>query len=442
MKRVFVLLVLLGGWLLFAAPPASAHVEIISSAPSDGSRLSGAPPVVSVRLSENIGVQPNSLQVVDQQGKRADTGPVFQPGEVAEELAVRLRPGLPEGSYLVEYAFVSADSHPVRGTFAFVIGTGPLITSAGAVSAATGTDPVVDALFTAFRWVSFLAVALLGGLVFALYCRPAARVDPRVLRLLSLGCLLTAVAAIAALVLQGPYTAGRGVPAVFDSDMLTATLRVAYGKLLLLRVVAAGLLWWLIRRLLVPEGELREHLRGRYENLTMVSGFVVLLSFSATGHAVTDSLMFFSVTADIAHFGAMAVWIGGLVQLALCLRRPTPEEDVEAVVGRFSRIAITAVAVLLATGVYLVLRNVPSIPALWTTTYGIILLVKLAGFAALLLLANVSRRAVQRGIVGREHGGVLTEPLNRLRLAVGIEVAIAAAVLALAAILSSISPTG
>ncbi|HEY3482453.1 MAG TPA: copper resistance protein CopC, partial [Streptomyces sp.] len=320
MKRFFVLLLMLGGWLLFAAPPASAHVEIISSTPADGSRLGGAPPVVSVRLSENIGIQPNSLQVVNQQGERADTGPVFQPGDVAEEVAVRLRPGLPDGSYLVEYAFVSADSHPVRGTFAFVIGAGPLITSAGAVSAATGTDAAVDALFTAFRWVSFVAVALLGGLVFALYCRPAARVDPRVLRILSLGCLLTGLTAVAALVLQGPYTAGRGVSAVFDPDLLTATLRVAYGKLLLLRLVAAGVLWWLVRRLLVPEGELREHLRGRYENLTMVAGFVVLLSFSATGHAVSDSLMFFSITADIAHFGAMAVWIGGLVQLALCLR--------------------------------------------------------------------------------------------------------------------------
>jgi len=440
-RRAAALLLFLGGLLLLGASPASAHVQIISSTPGDGSRLSAAPAQVSVRLSENIGIQPNSLHVVDRQGAPADTGPVFQPGENAQEFAIRLRPGLPDGSYLIEYAFVSADSHPVRGTFAFVVGNGPLITSAGAVSAATGTDGVVNALFTTFRWVSFLAVALLGGLVFVQTCRPAGRTDPRARALLRIGCGLAAATAVAGFFLQGPYVAGKGLSALFDPSMIEATWRVAYGKLLVLRLVAAGTLAVLLPRLLVPADALSQRLRFRYENIALVSGLVVLLSFSATGHAITDPILLLSISADMAHFGAIAIWAGGLAQLALCLRRPAPDEEVGPVVERFSRIAAIAVCVIVVSGTYLAFRYVPSVSALWTTTYGRLLLLKLAGFALLLALANVSRQAMFRGITGRGRG-VLTAELTRLRLAVGAEVALLAVVLGLAAMLSSISPAG
>ncbi|MFD9894029.1 copper resistance CopC/CopD family protein [Amycolatopsis sp. NPDC059027] len=445
-RRGLTLLLFLAGWLglgVLAAAPASAHVEIISATPRDGTRLGTSPAQVSVVLSENVGIQPGAIHVVDQRGNRVDDGPVFQPGTVAEELAVRLKPNLPEASYLVEYAFVSADSHPVRGTFAFVVGAGPLVTSAGAVSAATGTDALVDVLFTVFRWVSFAGVALLGGLVFVLTCRPAGRTDPRVRQVLRYGWVLTAVTAVAGFLLQGPYVAGRGVSAVFDPEMLASTLRVAYGKLLLLRLAAVGALAWLVPRLLVPRGTLPERLRSRYENLAMVAGFVVLLTFSASGHAVTDPIMFFSVTADLAHFGAIAVWAGGLVQLALCLRRPSDGEDPGAVVARFSRTAATSVVVVVLSGAYLGVRTVPSLAALWSTTYGVILLLKLAGFAGLLALANVARRAILHEVAGQGGGtAVRTVQLRRLRLAVGAEVVLATAVLGLAAMLSSMSPTG
>lgn len=437
MRRALALLVFLTGWLVLGATPASAHVQIVSTTPVDGTRLGAAPTLVTLTLSENIGIQPNSIQVVDVAGERVDTGPVFQPGEVAEQVAIRLKQGLPNNSYLVEYAFVSADSHPVRGTFAFVVGDGPLVTSAGAVSASTGTDAGVNALFTAFRWASFLGVVLLGGLVFVLTCRPAGRTDPRVARLLRWGCGTTVVTAIAAFLLQGPYVAGRGVAALADPAMISATLGVAYGKLLLLRLVAAFALVWLVPRVLLPG--LPERLRSRYENLTLVAGFVVLLSFAATGHAVSDPIMYFSITADLAHFGAIAIWIGGLVQLALVLRRPAVGEEVATVVARFSRTAFVSVAVIVASGAYLAFRNVPSVGALFTTTYGVLLLLKLVGFSALLMLANVSRQAVLRGIAGRP-GGVVVAELNRLRLAVGAEVVLATVVLGLAAMLSSISP--
>ncbi len=442
-RRLFALLALVAAWLgvaVLAAAPASAHVELLSSNPADGARLTSAPAQVSVTLSENIGIQPNSIKVVDQQGTNVVTGPVFQPGEVAEEVAVKLEPDLPDGSYLVEYAFVSTDSHPVRGTIAFVVGTGPLITSAGAVSASTGTDPVTDALFTTFRWGSFGGVALLGGLVFLLVCRPGGRTDPAARKLITAGLWLSGVTAVAGFLLQGPYVAGRGPGAVFDADLIEATLRVAYGKLLLLRLAAIVALAVIARKLLAAD--LPDRLRSRYENLGMAAGFIVMLSFSATGHAVADRIMFLSVSADLAHFGAMAVWGGGLIQLAVLLRGRIPATEAEPALARFHPIATTSMVVMVVSGAYLGFRLVPSVEALWSSAYGIVFLLKLTGFAALLVVANLSRNAVRRGFSGRGGTGVVTADLRRLRVSVGVEVLIVAVVLGLAAMLSSMSPTG
>ncbi len=442
-RRLFALLALVAAWFgvaVLAAAPASAHVELLASNPADGARLTSAPALVSITLSENIGIQPNSIKVVDQQGTNVVSGPVFQPGDVAEQVAVKLEPDLPDGSYLVEYAFVSTDSHPVRGTIAFVIGTGPLITSAGAVSASTGTDPVTDALFTTFRWGSFGGVALLGGLVFVLVCRPAGRTDPAARKLITTGVWLSAVTAVAGFLLQGPYVAGRGVGAVFDPALIEATLRVAYGKLLLLRLAAIVALAVIARKLLAADQP--ERLRSRYENLGMAAGFIVMLSFSATGHAVADKIMFLSVSADLAHFGAMAVWVGGLIQLAVLLRGRYSADEAEPALARFHPVATWSIVIMVVSGAYLGFRLVPSVEALWTSAYGIVFLLKLTGFAALLLVANLSRNAVRRGIAGRGGTGVVTADLRKLRVSVGVEVLIVAVVLALAAALSSMSPTG
>ncbi|MCR6483553.1 copper resistance protein CopC/CopD [Amycolatopsis sp. OK19-0408] len=442
MKRVLALLVFLAGWLVLGATPASAHVEIVSSAPGDGARLSAAPSLVSVTLSENVGIQPGSIKVVDLAGRHVDAGPVFQPGEVPEQVAVRLRPDLPDGSYLVEYAFVSADSHPVRGTFAFVVGTGPLVTSAGAVSAATGTDAAVDAVSTTVRWLSYLGVVLFGGLAFVVLCRPAARTDRRARRLLHLGAGLVAATAVGTFVLQGPYAAGRGLSAVADPGLLADTLRVAYGKLLLLRLAAVAALAALLPRLLRPG--LPDRLRARYENLAMVTGFLVLLTFSATGHPVADPVMFVSVTADLVHFGAIAVWAGGLTQLAWCLYRPATDEDLLPVAAKFSRLAAGSVTAIALSGAVLALRVMPSVATLWTTRFGALVLLKIAGFALLLAVASRSRRVVRRSLPEPTGGGTatVTTDLRKLRLAVGTEVLLSVVVLALAALLTVTPPGG
>jgi Copper resistance protein D len=70
-------------------------------------------------------------------------------------------------------------------------------------------------------------------------------------------------------------------------------------------------------------------------------------------------------------------------------------------VHRFSGVAATAVAALLATGLYAVLLHVPSIAALVETPYGRALLVKLGFAAVLLAVAAANFVLAGRGPFGR-----------------------------------------
>ncbi len=112
------------------------------------------------------------------------------------------------------------------------------------------------------------------------------------------------------------------------------------------------------------------------------------------------------MASSVLHLLAMAVWLGGLTALLTTLQRAMADPDPEssagddprltATVARFSRIAYLAVAVLVVTGVYQSWRGLGSWTALTDTTYGRLLLVKLAAVVLLLAAAGGSRRWTAR----------------------------------------------
>ncbi|GAA3986397.1 hypothetical protein GCM10022384_38150 [Streptomyces marokkonensis] len=112
------------------------------------------------------------------------------------------------------------------------------------------------------------------------------------------------------------------------------------------------------------------------------------LTWAATEHAAAGIQVPVAMTSSVLHLLATAVRPGGLVALLLTLRgRPDA-----GTVARFSRIAFASVTVLVVSGVYQSWRGLDSWPALTGTTYGRLLLAKLAGVAVLLAAAAVSRR--------------------------------------------------
>ena len=450
-RRSLALLALLAGWAVVAvagAAPALAHAVVVGTDPADGSRLDQAPARVTVTFSESVSVEAGFLKVVDGGGGQVSEG---EPTATGPDVSVPLRPGLGDGSYLVSYRIVSPDSHPIGGAFSFVVGDGPLVAPTGAVTGGT-TNRVVELVFTAARYASFSGVVLFGGLAFVVLCWPAGRTEPRVRKLVWTGWGAAAAGAALALLLEGPYAAGTGLLDAVDPGLLRTTLGTTYGRMLCARLVLLGVLAVLAVRLLREQAEQPERARARDEDLAAICGLGVLATYGGVGHAAAGSQPTLALLSDTTHIAAASVWIGGLAVLAGCLLPSRRTDELAVALPRFSRIAMGAVAVLALTGTYQAWREIAPLPALWSTAYGQLLLAKIAGFLVLVGLGNLSRLAVRRRYLMPVAHALSTEDadtadrseedrmLRRMRLSVGLEVAIAAVVLALTAVLVSTAP--
>jgi copper transport protein len=132
--------------------------------------------------------------------------------------------------------------------------------------------------------------------------------------------------------------------------------------------------------------------------VALAASAVLLLAPSWTGHAAAAAKEYrLAVIADWLHLVAGGFWVGGLFHLALtmpralsALDRPRRVRAVNGVIRLFTRVAIPGVVLLTLAGLYNTWIHVESFRALWSTTYGEALLVKLLLVAAMIVLGAVN----------------------------------------------------
>jgi copper transport protein len=401
--------------VLIMASPAAAHAVLVSSSPADGAVVKHAPARVTATFDEPVGVSSDSLRVFSPGGARVDTGGTVH-GSKPSEITVGLDTGLGHGTYTVSWHVISADSHPVQGAFSFSIGA----PSSTVVTQASLQPPVshfVSILFGMVRWSGFYCFALLSGAVtFVIVCWPAGAARPAVLRLTMGAWAGLAASVLAALLLQGVYGAGQGMGHLFWPGVLHATLYSRYGQALLVRflLVIVALFAFTSTLASLPG-------RGRRERTTpaVIWGLLtaaLAATWSVADHSGTGSQVALALPADIVHLSAMATWLGGLAMLVTIVlrrpRQPTPKAvrsaakrgdlmataDAAQAVIRFSPLALGCVAALIVTGTYMAWRNVGTLGALTATTYGRLVLAKVAGLCLLIGLGYLARRRIADGL--------------------------------------------
>ncbi len=374
MRRIVALLLLVAGLFgvtLATAPSALAHATLVASDPVDGSRLKAAPSAVRVTFDEAVTVNSAGyLRVVDQVGRRVDTGRVAHPN--GAKVSVSLKSGLGDGTYTASYRIVSDDGHPVAGSIRFVVGNGALAAATGSLSTVDGATSVA---FDVVRWLGFAGMALLGGGWLLLTVWPEGRDDVRARRLVWAGWLAAVVAALAELLVQGPYVAGAGLGDVTNWSLLDATLHTTYStahsdRLLLLAAIAVAL-----------DMQLRELRRSRIAELvTGTLAIGVAVTYGVSGHAQAQDPHWLAITSDSAHLAAMAVWVGGLVYLLVAVLPRREPVELRRVLPVVSRVAFCAIAVLAVTGTYQAWLGIGAVDAITTTRYGQYVLIKVALF--------------------------------------------------------------
>jgi putative copper export protein len=200
-----------------------------------------------------------------------------------------------------------------------------------------------------------------------------------------------------------------------DSAALSAAFGTQNGLLYALRAGLAALCAWAL-------------LLARAPGLAAVFAGAAIVVSGATGHPA-GMLPSVSIPAKVVHLAAAALWTGGL--LALVAPGATPD-DFREDAWRVSRIALYSVIAIAFTGLVVTFRFLPRVADLVTSTYGWLVLAKVAGLAILVGFGYRNRYRLMPRLAGTGEA-----PLRR---SVSWETGLMGAVIVLAAFLAYVSP--
>ena len=172
---------------------------------------------------------------------------------------------------------------------------------------------------------------------------------------------------------------------------------------------------------------------------------VVLGGIASQGHASVADLSNLQIAAQAVHIVAVAVWIVGLAMVAVIMLR-LPRIAAEAgpglaarVLGRFSGVALVAVAAAILTGVFRSIGELSDPAELWQTDYGRSILYKIALLVPIGVVALYNRRIVA---ALRRVSRPNTPTLRLVRRTAGTELALSLVIVLIASILAAQVPGG
>lgn len=481
---------------LILPPPASAHAKLARSSPKSNESLAQPPQLVELWFTEGLNEGFNTIEVKDQQGRRVDRGEVAL-AEGGKKAQVELEE-LGAGAYTVNWKVVSEDDHTIRGKFTFKV-TAP---AAGGAAVSAGADPSGTAppstgqpavvmpepevaagdaeetpitwVDSVIRWLSYLAMMTLFGsfatrpLVIGQALRDArgedeargekaaAAANRRTITLLRASLVLLFPMLVASLVFQASAAGGVGTwEALTTPSLLGSVLtRTGFGSAWLVAVLAAAalavLVFYLARAIkLLPSGD---HTPWWWAGLA--GSAWLLVAPSLTGHAMAAAgEHHFAVVSDWLHLAGSGFWVGGLFHLALAmppaLAQLAPAQRTHAlgrVIKLFTRVAIPSVVVLSLAGFYNSWIHLGSFGALWSTSYGRTLLVKLLLILPMLALGALNGfrfgpRAGRLAVAGGDDDATRAGLERDFTRSVKIEAALGALVLLVAAFLVFVTPS-
>ncbi|TPI37219.1 copper resistance protein CopC [Mesorhizobium sp. B3-1-9] len=382
---------------------AFAHAALVATDPPDGAVLTQSRAQFSLSFSEPV--SPLVLTLVRPDGSQlALTSFHLNDQTVEIDNPETLKPG----THVLSWRVVSVDGHPVGGSALFSI---------GAPSAAPVAGEAVDWTLRAAIWAARLLVyaGLFLGVGGAFALAWLAEDRRRGQRFVASALLFGLAGAPLSLGLQGLDGLGAPLARFATPAVWKTALGTSFVWTVLIGLIALGL------ALLSLSGPSALRKLSAGAALLCVGG-----ALSASGHASAAEPQWLTRPLVFLHGAAIAFWAGSLTPLGLALRRQPAEA--KAFLRRFSRAILPVVILLAASGIVLAIIQVQQPAALIDTSYGRLLLLKLALLLFLFTLAAVNRWTLT---APAEAGD--TEVQRRLARSIRIEVVIVLAIFGVAA---------
>ena len=459
--------------LLFLPSSALAHLGLRSSTPRSGASLTTIPREIRLSFSQAVDRAVAQVRLLGANGVVIPLSDLRNHPDSADVLLTDIRQALSAGDYRIEWQVIGKDGHPVRGTIPFVIAAGaagvreaPVTDSSVAAPNASAADsdapPATaghhptsmegteegfgagSAGYVVVRALQFTALLVtIGAVAFALVVLGILRrtdEDPAIIgamrdRAARIG--FWASATLLATVLLRLYAQsvavqapGSGFDAGFLGTMLTTTI---WG-------------WgWILQAIAAVSAIIAFHLarRGRDAGWTLaaIAALALAVTPALSGHAAsTPRLAGVAIVADTLHVIGAAGWLGSLVFLlaagipvALRLDEARRGQAVARVVNAFSPTALGFAGLAALTGLFSGWLHIGFSSALWESTYGQTLLIKLAILSVVIGTGAYNWLKV-RPALGDDVG------TRRIRRSATVEVAVGVLVVIVTAILVATPP--
>ncbi|MEK4220202.1 MULTISPECIES: copper resistance CopC/CopD family protein [unclassified Bacillus (in: firmicutes)] len=407
-------------FLVFLPKTSFAHAYIVKSSPGENSELKSAPAQVEIEFNEPVEEGFHYIKVYNSDGDRVDTDKTEIKKDNNHIMTVKLKKNLPHDVYRAEWNAVSADGHPVSGVIPFSIGKADggfssQKTSGSALNPGTAADRAI--LYTAFS-------LFIGTVFFHLfwYKGDGKKLAKRTKRLLVISVTVLGLALLLQLPIQTKANAGGGWGNAFQPEYMKETLfETAGGTIWMIQAV----LYVLLVLSAIPVLRKKRFASFAYWTAPLIFFFGLLLAKAFTGHAAVVEEKTVGILMDFLHLSAASIWIGGIAAIVLLLSQEWRQPDKTLAwetVKRFSPWALTAVGVILFSGLLNGFFIIRSMDSLFHTAYGQALLVKSGLFVLMLILGGIHFLLTRK-----RQGSKITRTL-KAEWAIGIAVLITAAV--------------
>lgn len=389
--------------LAFGSSPALAHNTFVESSPAEGELLESPPTTWTVTFEKSVPLDSASGVVVNGDGVRTALS-TPRHGTTDSTIIFDLPPNL-NGAISARWRLVGVDGHVISGRVSFTVQTTaselPASSdSSGLVDSSTSTAEIpVDELIpeelllddepsmtpepirVVLRLAGFIFLLLLGGVFFVeLSLAQQTIMVPTGTRFVRIGAWGSAIVPLVQL-----WTLSNDVGGSF-SDVLSLTP----GGMVLTKSLAGFSL--------VAGSEMVIRRRTRFSSVQWqlcVAWVAYLVALAYGGHSRSQGLAWLGIPADVLHTSAVSAWLGGLAALIFVVLPSVDPHQGVACLKRFSLLAERSVIVVAVTGLIQTVRLHGSITTLFTSTHGMLLLLKIFLVGIIIRLAARNRKILR-----------------------------------------------
>lgn len=483
-------LVLLVVSLMIVPAPVSAHTSLLQTDPQPNSTLDHSPDLITLRFDQPLQSGFSKITVYDITKRPVTANPNVTGGGDPSTLTIGL-PKLATGVYSVIWQVLSSDGHVVRGAYVFTValpGDPPPAPVASvpdiAGESVSNRPPFLAVLLRGLRYAGI--AALVGGIGIFLFAilpalaaipeddRPRLRrtLDQRLQRWLFIALGVALGTHLLSLLVQVATVNGITlIEALRVSQITDLVKNTTYGAVWRIEgILLLALGEWIVLLPTLNRLPFFHSSSGIIANparpttamaeaeeaapapvwgwaVAFAAGLALLLVSVFGGHTLdVKTHPALAMLADWLHLTAMSLWFGGLILLVGLVPAfmqgtagTTQRQTIAAMIAHFSRLALISVAVLAVTGTYAITEHTTR-GTLATTTYGLVVIGKVALVLGIVLVAALNRFTLGRWIARDPNSPETVRAQTMLLRGMSAEVVLGVAVIGLTGLLTQLPP--